>query len=259
VDAINNDMLEGRGTLAVDVKTQGATVGALKKALGGTAAVVLADGAVKGIDIAGTVRDIKSKFSFKGNSLGADQKKRTDFSEMTASFKIANGVAHNDDLSMKSPLLRVTGSGDIDIGNEKLNYVARPTVVATLKGQGGSDLGALNGLTFPVKLTGTFSDPKYGIDFSAIATEIAKKNLLGNVAGSKGDAVQKLIGGDKGGALEGLLGGKKAATPPAEAAPAASTAADQPAAAPAQPAPEAKPKLTPEEKAKKKLNKLLGL
>lgn len=259
VDAINNDMLEGKGTLVLDVKTQGATVGALKKALGGTAAVVLADGAVKGIDIAGTVRDIKSKFSFKGNSLGADQKKRTDFSEMTASFKIANGVAHNDDLSMKSPLLRVTGSGDIDIGNEKLNYVARPTVVATLKGQGGSDLGALNGLTFPVKLTGTFSDPKYGIDFSAIATEIAKKNLLGNVAGSKGDAVQKLIGGDKAGALEGLLGGKKTATPPAEAAPAASTAADQPVVPPTQPAPEAKPKLTPEEKARKKLNKLLGL
>lgn len=259
VDAINNDMLEGRGTLAVDVKTQGATVGALKKALGGTAAVVLADGAVKGIDIAGTVRDIKSKFSFKGNSLGADQKKRTDFSEMTASFKIANGVAHNDDLSMKSPLLRVTGSGDIDIGNEKLSYVAKPTVVATLKGQGGSDLGALNGLTFPVKLTGTFSDPKYGIDFSAIGTEIAKKNLLGNVAGSKGEAVQKLIGGDKAGALEGLLGGKKAATPTetAQPVPAQTAPADQ--AVPAQPAQEAKPKLTPEEKAKKKLNKLLGL
>jgi AsmA protein len=260
VDAINNDMLEGKGTLAVDVKTQGATVGALKKALGGTAAVVLADGAVKGIDIAGTVRDIKSKFSFKGNSLGADQKKRTDFSEMTASFKIANGVAHNDDLSMKSPLLRVTGSGDIDIGNEKLNYIAKPTVVATLKGQGGNDLGALNGLTFPVKVTGTFSDPKYGIDFSAIGTEIAKKNLLGNVGGAKGEAVQKLLGGDKAGALEGLLGGKKAAMPPAEAAPATPATADQPAAAaPAQPAPESKPKLTPEEKAKKKLNKLLGL
>src|SRR3989338_3766174 len=44
VDAINNDMLEGKGTVSVDVKTQGATVGALKKALNGNAAINLADG-----------------------------------------------------------------------------------------------------------------------------------------------------------------------------------------------------------------------
>ena len=256
VDAINNDMLEGKGTLNVDVKTSGATVGALKKALGGTANVALADGAVKGIDIAGTIRAIKSKFNFKGNALGADQKKRTDFSEMTASFKIANGVAHNDDLSMKSPLLRVTGSGDIDIGNERLNYVAKPTVVASLKGQGGSDLGSLNGLTFPVKVTGSFSDPKYGLDFNAIGTEIAKKGVLEKVGGAKGDAVQKLIGGDTAGGLEGLLGGKKKTAEPA-AAPAPADASGATQAAPA-PAEQPKP-LTPEEKAKKKLNKLLGL
>lgn len=253
VDALNNDMLEGRGTLNVDVKTQGATVGALKKALGGSAGMVLADGAVKGIDIAGTIRDIQGKFNFKGNTLGADQKKRTDFSEMSATFKITNGVAHNDDLSMKSPLLRVTGSGDIDIGNETLNYLAKPTVVASLKGQGGADLGALNGLTFPVKVTGTFNAPRYGLDFSAIAAEIARKNLLGKVGGEKGAAVQKLLSGDKAGALEGLLGGKKKTAEPPPAAAAPSDAA-------AQPAPAEKPKpATPEDKVKKKLNKLLGL
>lgn len=259
VDALNNDMLEGKGTLNLDVKTQGVTVGALKKALNGNAGLVLADGAVKGIDIAGTIRDIKGKFNFQGNSLGADQKKRTDFSEMSATFKITNGVAHNDDLSMKSPLLRVTGSGDIDIGNETLNYIAKPTVVASLKGQGGADLGALNGLTFPVKVTGTFNAPKYGLDFSAIGAEIAKKNLLGKVGGDKGEAVQKLLGGDKAGGLEGLLGGKKKAAEPTPTAPAAAPAdaATPPAPAPA-PAEQPKP-LTPEEKAKKKLNKLLGL
>ncbi len=269
VDALNNDMLEGKGNVSADLKTQGATVGALKKALNGTAAVNLADGAVKGIDIAGTIRDIKNKFNFSGNTLGADQKKRTDFSEMKASFKVANGVAHNEDLDIKSPLLRISGNGDIDIGNEKLNYTAKSTVVATLKGQGGADLGALNGLTFPVKVTGTFSAPKYGLDFGAIAAAVAQKNLLGNVGGQKGEAVQKLLQGDKAGALEGLLGGKKkqeapATTTPApapnQAAPTAPADATQQQTAPeTQPAPQEKPKLTPEEKAKKKLNKLLGL
>jgi AsmA protein len=260
VDAINNDMLEGKGTLSLDVKTQGATSGALKKGLNGNAAVNLADGAVKGIDIAGSIRDVKSKLNvLKGqSSLGADQKKRTDFSEMKATFKITKGVAHNDDLMMKAPLFRITGSGDIDIGNETLNYLAKPTVVATTKGQGGAEMEALNGMTIPVKVTGTFSAPKYGMDFAAIGTALAQKNLLGNVGGTKGESVQKLISGDQAGALEGLLGGKTApAEQPAQETPAPPAAPD--AAESPQAAPEPKKQLTPEEKAKKKLNKLLGL
>ena len=92
VDAINNDMLSGKGTLNLDITTSGNTVSALKKALAGKAAINLADGAVKGVDIAGTLRDVKSKVNiFKDkSSLGADQSKKTDFSELTASFDIKN-------------------------------------------------------------------------------------------------------------------------------------------------------------------------
>lgn len=256
IDAINNDMLDGKGTVKIDVKTQGATVGALKKGLNGNAALNLADGAIKGIDIAGSIRELKSKLDVlkQQSNVGADQRKRTEFSEMTATFKINNGVAHNDDLNIKAPLFRISGSGDIDIGNETINYLAKPTIVKSLKGQGGAELDALSGITIPVKVTGTFSAPKYGMDFAAIGVALAKSQLLEKVGGEKGSAVGKLLDGDKAGALEGLLGGKKDApeVAPTPAAPASD--ASKPASAP-----EPKKKLTPEEKAKKKLNKLLGL
>ena len=255
-DAINNDMLSGKGTLNVDVTTQGATVGALKKALNGKAAVNLADGAVKGIDIAGTLRGAKDKLNVlksQGTSnVEGDKSKKTDFSEMVASFDIKNGVAHNEDLSMKSPLLRVTGAGDIDIANETINYLAKPTVVASLKGQGGAGLEELNGLTVPVKLSGTFAKPSYGIDFAGLATAMAQKKVLDSVGGTKGEAVKNLMEGNKEDALKSLLGGKKKTEQPA-AAP-----AQDGQAAPAQPTPEQKP-ATKEEKAKQKLNDLLGL
>ncbi|HSH71723.1 MAG TPA: AsmA family protein [Methylophilaceae bacterium] len=251
VDAINNDMLSGKGTLNVDVTTQGATVGALKKALGGTAAVNLADGAVKGIDIAGTLRGAKDKLNVlkSQTKVEGDKSKKTDFSEMIASFNIKNGVAHNEDLSMKAPLFRITGNGDIDIASETLNYTAKPTVVASLKGQGGAGLDDLNGLTIPVKLTGTFAKPEYAIDFAGLATALAQKKLLDGVGGTKGEAVKNLIGGNKEDALKSLLGGKKK-----EAAPADSGAT----ATPTTPVPEQKPE-SKEDKVKKKLNKLLGL
>lgn len=219
VDAINNDMLEGKGTLNVDVTTTGNTVSALKKALAGKSTVNLADGAIRGIDIPGTLRDIKSKVALfqDKSSIGADEKKKTDFSELSASFDIKNGVAHNEDLTMKAPILRLAkgdSRGDIDIGNETITYLAKPTIVKSLKGQGGADLDSLAGLSIPVKITGTFSAPKYGMDFAAIGAAMAKSNLLDKVGGEKGTAVKELLGdGDKTKALESLLGKKKPADP----------------------------------------------
>ncbi|MDO9233304.1 MAG: AsmA family protein [Methylotenera sp.] len=254
VDAINNDMLDGKGTLNVDVSTSGNSVTALKKALNGKAAVNLADGAIKGVDIAGTIRDIKSKATlFKDkSSLGADQSKKTDFSELTASFDIKNGVAHNEDLAMKAPILRLAkgdSRGEIDIGKETINYLAKPTVVKSLKGQGGADLDTLAGLSIPVKITGTFSAPKYGMDFAAIGAAVAKSKLLDQVGGEKSGAIKELLGGgDKADALQGLLGKKK----PAEAAPSeTSEAPTAPAEAPKSVEDQAK------EKAAEKLKKLL--
>ncbi len=175
-DAANFDSLEGRGNLSFNVSGQGNTVSAIKKALNGNASIKLADGAIKGINIAGSIRDAKAKLgTLKGDKTqAASQTDKTDFSELTATFNIKNGVAHNNDLSGKSPLLRLGGDGDIDIGNETLDYLVKATVVATAAGQGGKELGDLKGLTVPVKLSGPFTAPQYKIDFSGIAASAAK-------------------------------------------------------------------------------------
>ena len=255
VDAIKNDMLSGTGTVNVDVTTQGNTVGTLKKGLMGNASLNLADGALKGVDIAGSIRDLKNKVNILGTKeTSADKNKKTDFSELTATFVIKNGVAHNEDLAMKAPVLRLAkgdSKGDIDIGNERINYIAKPTVVKSLKGQGGAELDSLSGIAIPIKITGTFSDPKYGMDFAAVGAAIAQSKLLDKVGGEKGAAIKELIGGgDKVDALKGLLGKKKPADTAATAPPSTDAAATAPAA------PAEAPKSV-EDKAKDKLKKLL--
>ena len=121
---------------------------------------------------------------------------RTDFTELTATFRIRDGVAHNNDPSLKSPLLRLGGAGDIDIGNERLNYVLKATVVGTSKGQGGREAAALKGVTVPVKLTGAFDAPQWSIDFAGMATGLATETLKGEVDRALG----RVIGGEQPGA-----------------------------------------------------------
>ncbi len=205
VDTINNDMLSGNGNLNLNVTAQGNTVTALKKSLGGSVDLRMADGAVKGFDLAGAIRDAKGKLNvLKGQSnADADKSKKTDFSELTATFNIKNGVAHNDDLAMKAPVFRLTkgdSKGDIDIGKEQINYLAKPTLVNSLKGQGGKDAEQLGSVGIPVKITGTFAAPKFGIDMAALGQALAKSLAL--------DALSEKIGGTKADALKGLLNGK---------------------------------------------------
>jgi AsmA protein len=202
-DAANFDSLEGRGNLSLDVSGQGQTVTAIKKALNGNAAIKLTDGAIKGINIAGSIRNAKAKLGvLKGETTqAASQTEKTDFSELTASFNIKNGVAHNSDLAGKSPLLRLGGEGDIDIGNENLNYLVKATVVATAAGQGGKELTELNGLTVPVKLSGSFTAPQYKIDFSGMAASAAKA-----VVGTKTEEIKGKVQEQVQDKLKGLFG-----------------------------------------------------
>jgi len=210
-DAAQKDLLEGRGNVALDVTTAGNTVTALKKALGGSANVALKDGAIKGVDVAGTIREARallgSKRALERQAKGGE---KTDFSELTASFAIKNGIAHNDDLKGASPLLRLAGAGDIDIGESRMNYLAKATIVATSTGQGGKDLAQVAGLTVPVRITGPFDALKFSVDVEALATEAAKgavtreleRRLGGGKPGQQG-------GGGVEDALRGLFGRKK--------------------------------------------------
>lgn len=215
-DLANKDALEGKGTVNIDVNTQGATVGALKRALAGNAAVALRDGAVKGIDIAGTIRDARARLgTLKGQQTqSSDKNKKTDFSELNGTFAIQNGIARNNDLSLKSPLLRVNGEGDINIGEDTVNYLVKASIVGSLTGQDGRDIKELKGVTVPVRATGPMTAPSFALDFNAMMTDTVKQKAE-EVVRSK---------------LEEAVFGKKPAAPVAPGTPA------KPGAAPAAPA-----------------------
>jgi AsmA protein len=177
-DALEKDVLEGRGSVNLDINTRGDTVTAMKKALAGNASMALRDGAIKGIDLAKTFRETKAKFSTRQDVVQAARTTdKTDFSEMTASFRINNGVARNDDLAAKSPFIRLAGAGDIDIGNSRLDYLAKASVVNTSGGQGGKELEHLKGVTVPVRLSGPFDNVSYKLELGSLVQEAAKAKI----------------------------------------------------------------------------------
>lgn len=174
--------IDGKGNVQFNVTAQGDTVTQLTKNLNGKGEVDLKDGSIRGINIARVIRNARANLQqLTGNAAEqtgvGDTAERTDFSELHASFTINNGVLRNNDLSAKSPLLRIGGEGTVDLVEERLNYLVKATVVSTLKGQGGAGLEALKGVTVPVRLTGPFTALEWKIDVKNLVSQQVREDV----------------------------------------------------------------------------------
>lgn len=208
--------LEGVASLSLNVNGRGASQRALVGSLGGSGNIKINDGAIKGINVASFLRDAKKAFILSESSTES-----TDFTEMTASFTIAQGVVSNKDLAMKSPVLRLGGSGNINLPARTIDYRAVPTLVSSLQGQGAKDKST--GLDIPLLITGPWSAISITPDLEGILTnaltnpEALKENIKGVKEGLKNFNSPKDIG-------KALLGGTSDAAPAPATAPATSTA-----------------------------------
>ncbi|WP_018873768.1 AsmA family protein [Thioalkalivibrio sp. ALJ16] len=156
--------LMGTGNLELDIRTRGERLSQLKGALNGSGKMSFEDGAVRGINVAQVIRRAEARL--RGEQLEEEEPNQTDFSELTGSFTIRDGVVRNDDLAASSPLLRVRGQGQADLNDETLDYRVNTTIVGTLEGQGGRELDDLRGVNLPIRITGSFTDPSFRLDLA---------------------------------------------------------------------------------------------
>ncbi|ODS24559.1 hypothetical protein AB835_02965 [Candidatus Endobugula sertula] len=142
----------------------------------GTINVVARDGAIKGLDLK-KILDNGQKLidqargkAVTESSTSTDDK--TQFAAMTATLLVNNDITTNNDLLITAPAARITGEGTINTAQQVLDYKTNIHVVNTNSGQGGKSLADLQGLTIPVDISGSFSDPKIKPDYSTIVKNI---------------------------------------------------------------------------------------
>lgn len=197
-DAAGITKLTGTGSLVAKVAGSGSSERAWMRSLGGAARINVADGAIKGINLAEIARTIQSALT--GSAIGGAAK--TDFAELSGSFVIKGGVAANKDLKMLNPFVRLNGAGIIDIGDRTLDYRVEPKAVNSIKGQGG--VAGLGGIGVPFRIHGPWSNPKYEPDLSGVMNSALDSILKGDnpLEGLKGE-------GGLGGLIPGLGGEQK--------------------------------------------------
>ncbi|QYJ77475.1 AsmA family protein [Shewanella acanthi] len=193
MDSADVDILAGAANIEVKGSGNSLIPEQLKKNLLATGKFDITDGALYGVNIPQMIRGAQAKL--KGD-LSEDKKaeKKTDFSSLTGTFSIENGIATNPDLAMSSPLLRVAGKGSANLMTEALDYRLTTSLVDSFKGQGGSSKDTLTSIDIPLLITGTFEKPEYKLDTEALFNNQLKDET--NKAKDKlKDSLLKKLGG----------------------------------------------------------------
>ncbi|MDO6548588.1 AsmA family protein [Pseudoalteromonas carrageenovora] len=204
-DAAGFDKLMGKGSLNWNLTTTGQSQKSFIDALNGKLGFEFADGAVKGANVAEMVR--KGKELITGNlgavseglDTGFEESEQTDFSALSGSFNFTNGVGNNTDLSLISPLIRISGEGDVDLPKTNVDYRLVTGIVDSIEGQGTTDDST--GFKIPLRIKGPFHDVGIKLDVSNALKDEAKQKLDDAKEEAKEKAKDKVK--DK---LKGLFG-----------------------------------------------------
>ena len=176
MDLVGDDKLLGSGSLDLNLSGQGGTLSQLKRSLDGNVSFDFRDGAVKGFNLAQMIRQTKAKLKGESTAI-AREPEQTDFSELRGRATIVNGLVNNQQLLAFSPYLRIEGAGKANLVQESLDYTIRPVIVNTSEGQGGQGLEDLEGIPIPVRIQGSWSDPRFSIELAQVLADQQKAKL----------------------------------------------------------------------------------
>ena len=202
------DKLDGKLQAKITVRSTGQSQHAIMSNISGTVFANFQDGAIQGLNVAQMIRTLTS------TPLSGWQESRgqaTDLSQLSASFRVEKGQATTTDLNLVGPLVRMTGTGTIDLPNKTLAFRVEPKIVMTTQGQGRAADPV--GLAVPVMIEGPWTEPRISLDMAGMPDNpdqaYAKlkeigKGLLGD-SSSGGAGLSDVLGSRLGETLGKLL------------------------------------------------------
>lgn len=187
-------LLDGRGSGSVTLNGAGRSVGEVLRSLTGQATIDMRDGRLETIDLPALPRLLASQLPAMSERRDAD---RTAFDRLAAHFRILDGRAATQDVTLEGPLVTATGAGVIDLPAGTIDMRIESRLVAT----GGVAKGL--DLTVPVMIEGPLDAPRVRPDLAGVAAQgLPGLDALGGLL-----ADPKGLGKGLDGLLDGLLQG----------------------------------------------------
>jgi AsmA protein len=196
-DFSGSQTISGRLDAEANLTTSGEWISELKRNSNGTLKLAFTDGALHGFNIRQSIAGAKARL--RGEPAPPVQTLKTDFSSLSLSGVIRNGVFSSDDLDLQAPLLRAGGKGRADLNDETVDYLIDAKMVGSIEGQQGKSADELTGLAIPVSIIGPFGGPKIDVlldEMMKARADAEKARLKAEIEAQK-KALQEQIEAEK--------------------------------------------------------------
>jgi AsmA protein len=203
VAAADFNRLTGIGGGRVNLAGAGRSPAEIMASLDGSGGFDFKNGAIHGVNIAAAIRGLEALRQGQLDLAAFGSTAQTDFTDLIGQFTVENGVATIGELRLSSPLVRVTGSGSLNIAEQTVDLRLEPRAVASIEGQGGAS--DLSGLGIPLRISGSWGAVKAGVDEEALQ-RLAAQEAAGALTDDAAGAIDDALGAGASDLLRGALG-----------------------------------------------------
>ena len=186
------DQVTGKINGTFQLAGQGEDLAAIQKSLDGQLSFELVDGAYEGVDVWYELRRARALFK-QETPPEPVLPARTQFSNVTATGPVTDGIFRNDDLLAELPFMRLTGKGKVDLPAATIDYGLTARVLekpefATDASE--EELKEFTEAVIPLRISGPLAAPSIKPDVEGMLKERVREELEDKV-------LDRLLGGKK--------------------------------------------------------------
>lgn len=161
-DLFSERYLSGSATLVTDLSSRGNTLPLFLQNLNGKTRMDFKEGHIRDSKLAKQVAlavQLFEKKEIKGD------KSIVTFTGLSGDWETKQGVFNTNNLRLLSPYFTISGAGSADVAKKELDMKVRISSVSNEK------------LFAPLRIYGSFTDPKFKLDLSELIKSLAKEDL----------------------------------------------------------------------------------
>jgi len=174
----------------------GQSLSAIRQDLDGSMSIELADGAWEGTDVWHELRSARAMFR-QEPAPEPTLPARTEFSTVSATGVVTDGIFRNDDFIAELPFLQLTGGGMVDLNTTEVDYSMQVRVFDRpefMSGATPEELADFTATVVPLKITGLLSAPSVRPDIEGIFRGRVEEAIEEKKEELKDQLLNRLIG-----------------------------------------------------------------
>jgi AsmA protein len=177
----------------------GRNLASIRQDLDGSMSFEVVDGAWEGTDVWHQLRAARAMFRQEA----APEPRlpaRTEFTSISATGTVTDGIFQNDDLLIELPFLRLTGSGTVDLPAAQVNYTVEARVFDNPERKSGmteAEFADFSRTVVLVRITGPLASPTVRPDIEAVFRQQVEGAIQKQVDKLKDRFLNRLLGGEE--------------------------------------------------------------